>query len=195
MPMIAMAMVALGPSLCPQPPSPFLSRLPEPSGHTCLSAGGGDVNTGRCVLLSSPYVYTYAHKCRSSACKVEDGYECQEVPDSDKRLNNKPDRITGVCARVNVCAMLVRGCVCVCFCMCICARVCSCVFLYVYKIHSKECTASVNLSCEFVENHGKTECKTRPLDWNATTGLKRDHWTGTRPLDWNATTGLKRALD
>jgi hypothetical protein len=47
----------------------------------------------------SPYIYTYAHKCWSSACKVEEGYECQEVPDSVKRHNSKPDRITGVCAR------------------------------------------------------------------------------------------------
>jgi hypothetical protein len=129
----------------------------RPDARACLRVV---VSTGRCVLLSSPYVYTYAHKCRSSACKVEEGYECQEVPASDKRLNNKPDRITGVCARVNLCAMVMRVCVHVCFRVCMCACVCLYVFLYVYKIHSKECRASVNL----VEHHGNTECKTRPLD-------------------------------
>jgi hypothetical protein len=71
---------------------------------------------------------------------VEEGYACQEVPDSDKRHNDKrhndkrhndkrhndkrhngaPDGITGVCARMHVCAMVVRACdayMCVCACL------------------------------------------------------------------------------
>ena len=56
---------------------------------------------------------------------MEEGYACQEVPDSDKRHNDKrhngaPDGITGVCARMHVCAMVVRACdayMCVCACL------------------------------------------------------------------------------
>lgn len=84
-------------------------------GYICSGEPGGRWNNGgsKCSKVtcgdgfreSSGEVSATVEKCDdandrdldgcSSACTVEDGYECQEVPDSDKRLNNKPDRITG----------------------------------------------------------------------------------------------------
>ena len=69
------------------------------------------------------YPPPHTHSRVYSACKVEEGYECQEVPDSDKRRNNQPDRITGVCTRVNVCAMVVCACVHACMFVC-CVHMC-----------------------------------------------------------------------